>query len=62
MSEILKIEVDFDETSKDYYMILEKLNSIGSGKTKIDALLDLKEALNCYIDTLIHQKIKAILR
>src|SRR4030042_6562658 len=46
MSNSHDIEIEFDEVSKDYYVIWQAPVAIGSGKTELEALMDLKEAVH----------------
>ena len=49
------IEIGFDEESQSYYAIY-KLIALGLGKTKEDALEDLREAAHFGVDTLRNVK------
>ena len=60
MSENSNIEIEFDDVSRDYYIIWGLPISIGSGGTEIEALQDLREAAHFCIDLLIDQKLKEI--
>ena len=52
------IEIEFDAASKHYYIIWEVPVAIGSGKTEIEALHDLRNTARFCIDTLINQKLE----
>lgn len=49
------VETRFDEETLDYYADC-RLIAIGSGKTEIEALEDLREAAHFGVDTLINLK------
>lgn len=51
------IEIDFDEETQDYYIIWNPI-VIGSGKTREEALEDLKGAAHYGVDTLIDLKLR----
>jgi len=53
------IEIEFDEETQDYYIIWKPV-VIGLGKTKANALQDLREAAHFGVDTLIDLKLKDI--
>jgi hypothetical protein len=54
------IEIEYDEASKDYFIIWEPPTSIGSGSDQIEALRDLQKAAHFGIDLLIDLKQKDI--
>lgn len=51
-----EIEIEFDEETQDYYIIWEPV-VISLGKTKEEALEDLREAARHGVDTLIDLKL-----
>ena len=51
------IEIKFDDESRAYYIIWEPV-FMGLGKTRTEALRDLREAVNFSADTLINLKLK----
>lgn len=51
------IEIEFDEETQDYYIIWNPI-VIGSGKTREEALEDLKGAAHYGVDTLIDLKLR----
>ena len=53
------IEIEFDEETQDYYIVWEPI-FISSGKTKQEALEDLREAAHLGVDTLIGLKLRDI--
>ena len=53
------IEIGFDEESLNYY-IDYRFFAIGLGKTKEEALEDLREAGHFGVDSLINSRLKAI--
>ena len=53
------IETEFDEETQDYYIIWEPV-VISLGKTKEEALEDLREAAHLSVDTLIALKLRDI--
>jgi orotidine-5'-phosphate decarboxylase len=59
MSRRNEIEVEFDEASQDYCAVWELL-VIGAGKTRQDALDDLRQAAHFGADTFIDLKLKDI--
>lgn len=59
MSRNHDIAIEFDEESRDYYIIWEPI-VIGLGKTKRKAIEDLREAAHFGVDTLIDLKLKDI--
>ena len=60
MSGNCNIKIEFDDASKDYYIIWGLPIAIGSGNTEIEALHDLREAAYFCIDSLIGLKLKEI--
>ena len=54
-----EIYVDFDETSRGYYAVWEPV-VMGSGKTRHEALDDLREVAHFGVDTFIDLKLKDI--
>lgn len=59
MSRKRDIEIEFDDQTRDYYIIWQPV-VIGSGKTKAAALQDLREAAHFGVDNLIDLKLKDI--
>jgi len=53
------IKLEFDKQTGEYYIIWEPV-VIGAGKTKSDALEDLREAAHFGVDTLIDLKLENI--
>jgi len=51
------IEIEFDEETHNYYIIWKPI-IIGSGKTRDEALEDLKGAAHYGVDTLIDLKLR----
>ena len=49
--------MEFDEQTRDYYIVWRPI-VIGSGRTKREALLDLREAAHLGVDTMIESKLK----
>ena len=60
MSSRCDIKIEFDDVSKDYYIIWGLPIAIGSGNTEIEALHDLRETTRFCIDSLIGLKLKEI--
>ena len=60
MSSNNDIKIDFDDVSKDHYIIWRLPIAIGSGNTEIEALHDLREAARFCLDSLIGLKIKEV--
>ena len=60
MSSNCDIKIEFDDVSKDYYIIWKLPIAIGSGSTEIEALYDLQETTRFCIDSLIGLKLKEI--
>ena len=54
-----RIDLEFDKESGEYYIVWEPL-VIGSGKTRDEALRDLREAAHFGVDTVIDRKLKDI--
>ena len=54
-----EIEIEFDEETQEYYIIWEPV-VISLGKTKEEALEDLREAARQGVDTLINSKLMDI--
>ncbi len=55
-----KIEVEFDDVSHEYYAFWYTSKAIGSGKTKLDALRRLKEAMSFAVDTVIESRCEGL--
>ena len=53
------IEIEFDGETQDYYIVWEPV-VISLGKTKGEALEDLREAAHLFVDTLVDLKLKGI--
>jgi len=53
------IEVEFDDETRNYYIVWEPI-VISLGKTKQEALEDLRQAAHSGVDTLIDLKLKDI--
>jgi len=53
------ISLEFDKKSGEYYIVWEPV-VIGTGKTKDEALQDLREAAHFGVDTLIDRKLENI--
>jgi predicted RNase H-like HicB family nuclease len=53
------INLEFDKKIGEYYIVWEPV-VIGTGKTKYEALHDLREAAHFGVDTLIDRKLKDI--
>ena len=53
------IEVEFDEETQNYYITWQPI-VISLGKTKQEALVDLREAAHLGVDTLIDIKLRDI--
>lgn len=60
MSGNCDIKIEFDDVSKDYYIIWQPPVAVGSGSTGIQALRDLQKAAHFCVDSLIDQKLKDI--
>ena len=54
-----EIKIEYDEEKQDYYIVWEPI-IISSGKTRIEALADLRQAAHYGVDTLIDLKINEI--
>jgi predicted RNase H-like HicB family nuclease len=53
------INLEFDKKSGEYYIVWEPL-VIGAGKTRDEALRDLREAAHFGVDTMIDRKLQNI--
>lgn len=53
------IEIEFNQETKDYYIVCEP-TVISSGKTKEEALEDLREAAHFGVDTFVDLKLRDI--
>jgi len=53
------IHLKFDDITQDYYVVWESI-AMGAGKTKQEALDDLRQAAHFGIDTFIDLKLKDI--
>jgi predicted RNase H-like HicB family nuclease len=53
------IDLEFDKESGEYYIVWEPL-VIGTGKTRDEALQDLREAAHFGVDAMIDRKLKDI--
>jgi len=53
------INLEFDKEIRQYYIVWEPI-VIALGKTRHEALEDLREAAHCGVDTLIDLKLKNI--
>ena len=60
MSSNRNVKIEFDDVSKDYYIIWRPPIAIGSGSTEIEALHDLRETARFCIDSLTGPKLKEI--
>jgi hypothetical protein len=56
MTDKNEIEIIFDSEEKTYHAIWSPPLSIGSGKSELAALKDMKEALLFYLNTIIKSK------
>ena len=56
MSRKHDIEIEFDKETRNYHIIWEPF-AVSSGKTKQDALEDLREAAHFSVDTLVDLKL-----
>jgi len=54
-----EIHIEFDEVTNDYYVVWEPI-AMGAGKTRQEALDDLRQAAHFGIDTFIDLKLKDI--
>jgi len=52
-----EIHIEFDEITHDYYVVWEPI-AMGAGKTRQEALDDLRQAAHFGIDTFIDLKLK----
>ena len=59
MSRRNEIDVEFDQATQGYYAVWEPI-AIGAGKTKHEALDDLRQAAHFGVDTFIELKLKDI--
>ena len=59
MSRRNEIDVEFDEATQGYYAVWEPI-VIGAGKTRPEALDDLRQAAHFGVDTFIELKLKDI--
>lgn len=57
MCENDNIEIAYDDRAQDYYVIWQPPVAIGSGKTRSEALRDLKKAARLGVDTCISLKL-----
>lgn len=55
-----EIIVDFDDDSQSYYCVWRPLTSVGLGKTKAEALDDLRTAAHLGIETMVDLKLREI--
>jgi len=55
-----EILVSYDDDSRSYYCIWRPLTSVGLGKTKVEALADLRAATLCGIETMVDLKLREI--
>jgi|LGOV01.1.fsa_nt_gb predicted RNase H-like HicB family nuclease len=60
MSSNRDIQIEFDEETQNYYVSWEPPIAIGLGKTKEEALEDLREAAHLGVDTLIDLKLRDV--
>jgi len=60
MSSNRDIQIEFDEETQNYYVSWEPPIAIGLGKTKEEALEDLREAAHLGVDTLIDLKLRNV--
>ena len=58
-SSMNNIEIEFDEASRDYYIIWKPI-IISSGKTRHGSLADLRQTAHFAVDALIDRKLKDI--
>ncbi|MFW6112290.1 MAG: hypothetical protein ACOC6S_01810 [Chloroflexota bacterium] len=56
MSGSCDIEIEFDDVSKNYYIVWQPPVAVGSGSSKIEALRDVLEGIHFCVDSLIEQK------
>jgi orotidine-5'-phosphate decarboxylase len=59
VSSMNNIEIEFDEDSRDYYIIWKPI-IISSGKTRNGSLADLRQTAHFAVDALIDRKLKDI--
>ncbi len=55
---MLIAEYTFDDVSHGYYAVWYLPQAIGSGKTKLDALRDMQQAIHFAVDTMIESRAK----
>jgi predicted RNase H-like HicB family nuclease len=55
-----EILVDYDDNSQSYYCIWQPLTCIGMGKTKVEALADLRAAAHFGIETIVDLKLRKL--
>jgi hypothetical protein len=55
-----KIEIVFDDVSTAYYAFWYPPQAIGSGKTELDALRDMQEAIHFAVDTMIESRCEGL--
>lgn len=60
MSGSCDIEIEFDDVSKNYYIVWQPPVAVGSGSSKIEALRDVLEGIHFCVDSLIEQKLKEV--
>ena len=58
MSGHQEIDIEFDTESREYYVIWQPMVVICSGKTRQEALEELRETAHFGVDTLIDLKLK----
>ena len=61
MPDTSDIEIEFDEETRDYYIVWSP-TVISLGKTKDEALEDLREAAHLFVDTMVDLKLGALVR
>jgi hypothetical protein len=59
VSSMNNIEIEFDEASRDYYIIWKPI-IISSGNTRHGSLADLRQTAHFAVDALIDRKLKDI--
>ena len=52
------LQIEYDTVSNTYYIVWKPMAVIGTGSSKREALVDLKEAAHSGIDTIINIEIK----
>ena len=55
-----QIVIDYDEDSENYYCIWRPVASVGLGKTKAEALADLRAAAHLGVETMVDLKLRKI--